>query len=129
VAERHAASDLFAQQKRRPMPTYEYMCSDCGPFTQMRPMAESDLGSECPHCGDEAPRAFLTPPNFSGMSSELRVAHATNERSRHAPVSSASKGHGSGCSCCSGKGLSRKTLRRKDGSKSFPTSRPWMISH
>jgi putative FmdB family regulatory protein len=112
------------------MPTYEYMCADCGPFTEMRPMAESDLGHECPHCGDEAPRAYLTAPYFSGMSNELRVAHATNERSRHAPVSSKSKGHGSGCSCCSGKsGLSRKTLRRKDGSKSFPTSRPWMISH
>jgi putative FmdB family regulatory protein len=114
------------------MPTYEYMCAECGPFTEMRPMAESDLGHDCPHCGDAAPRAYLTAPNFSGLSTERRLAHATNERSAHAPVSSAATGksHGSGCSCCSGKsGLSRKTLRRKDGSKSFPTSRPWMISH
>ncbi len=114
------------------MPTYEYMCTDCGPFTQMRPMAECEMPSDCPHCGDAAPRAYLTAPNFSGLSAERRLAYSTNERSAHAPVSSAATGksHGSGCSCCSGKsGMSRKTLRRKDGSKSFPTSRPWMISH
>lgn len=110
------------------MPSYDYMCADCGPFTEMRPMAESDLGHECPHCGEEAPRAYLTAPYFSGLSAERRLAHATNERSANAPTLS-SKSHGAGCSCCSGKGLSHKTLRRKDGSKSFPTSRPWMISH
>ena len=114
------------------MPTYEYLCDDCGPFTEMRPMAECELPHDCRHCGEAAPRAYLTAPNFSGLSTERRLAHATNERSAHAPVSSASMGksHGAGCSCCSGKsGLSRKTLRRQDGSKSFPTSRPWMISH
>ena len=24
------------------MPVYEYLCNDCGPFTDMRPMAECD---------------------------------------------------------------------------------------
>ncbi|MEO1363845.1 MAG: zinc ribbon domain-containing protein, partial [Pseudomonadota bacterium] len=38
--------------------------------------------------------------------------------------------HGPNCSCCSG-GSTRpsKTLHHADGSKSFPTKRPWMISH
>ena len=27
------------------MPTYEYMCKKCGPFTQLRPMAECELPS------------------------------------------------------------------------------------
>lgn len=112
------------------MPTYEYLCEDCGPFTEMRPMVESDLPHDCPHCGETAPRAFLTAPYMSGLSAERRLAYATNERSAHAPKTSSSMGksHGAGCSCCSGKS-SRMTYRNKDGSKSFPKSRPWMISH
>ena len=38
-------------------------------------MAECEKPSECPHCGADAPRAYLTAPYFAGMSSELRVAH------------------------------------------------------
>ncbi len=115
------------------MPTYEYLCSDCGPFTDMRPMSECEEPNECPHCGDTAPRAYLTAPRLSGMSSERMMAHTTNERNQHAPksLSSMKQAHGSGCSCCSGgsKKPSRLTYRGKDGSKSFPTARPWMISH
>ena len=29
------------------MPIYEYLCNDCGPFTDMRPMAECDLPQDC----------------------------------------------------------------------------------
>ena len=119
------------------MPVYDYLCAECGPFSEIRPMAECDLPLDCPHCGDEAPRAILTAPRLGGMSRELMLAHATNEKSQHAPSSlsamkaeSGKKKHGAGCSCCSGgKIKSRKTLQRKDGSKSFPTARPWMISH
>lgn len=112
------------------MPTYEYLCDDCGPFTDMRPMAECELPHDCPQCGEAAPRAYLTAPNFFGMSAERRTAHATNERSSHAPqlASASGKKHGAGCSCCSGKS-SRLTRRHKDGARSFPSSRPWMISH
>jgi putative FmdB family regulatory protein len=113
------------------MPVYDYECGDCGPFTDMRPMAECDAPMNCPGCGTAAPRAFLTAPYFSCMSTERRVAHATNERSAHAPQSLADMKarHRPGCSCCSGKLPSRKTVRGKNGAKSFPTSRPWMISH
>jgi putative FmdB family regulatory protein len=113
------------------MPVYDYECEDCGPFTVMRPMSECDAPHDCPDCGAAAARAWLTAPNFSTMSAERRVAHATNERSSHAPTTSADykAKHGSGCSCCSGKKTSRFVNRSKTGSKSFPSSRPWMISH
>ncbi len=112
------------------MPVYEYLCRDCGPFTAMRPMAECDLPSDCPACGRRAPRVILTAPHFVTMPAAKRQAHATNERSVHAPRTLASlrAAHGAGCACCSGQ-PSRATRRGKDGAKSFPASRPWMISH
>jgi putative FmdB family regulatory protein len=115
------------------MAVYDYLCGRCGPFTDMRPMAECEEPSACPRCGDEAPRAFLTAPYFSTLSAERRVAHATNERSAHAPQTlSQMKAHDAGCTCCTGKSM-RTTKRGKNGAnngaKSFPGSRPWMISH
>ncbi|HWM48822.1 MAG TPA: zinc ribbon domain-containing protein [Xanthobacteraceae bacterium] len=112
------------------MPVYEYLCDDCGPFTAMRPMAECDEPHTCPDCRSEAPRVLLTAPHCTTLSPERRRAHATNERSAHAPKSLAEHkaAHPSGCSCCSGRS-SRFVARGKTGSKSFPTSRPWMISH
>jgi putative FmdB family regulatory protein len=112
------------------MPVYEYLCEGCGPFTAMRPMAEFEAPLECPDCGASAPRVMLTPPRFSALAADVRLAHMTNERSANAPRNSRSLGgkHPSGCACCSANS-GRLTLRGKDGSKSFPTKRPWMISH
>ena len=112
------------------MPVYDYLCDACGPFTEMRPMAECERAQECPSCGCDAPRAYLTAPNFLGMPPERRLAYATNERSANAPatLSSLKSKHGKGCACCGGKS-SRTLNRSRDGSKSFPASRPWMISH
>jgi putative FmdB family regulatory protein len=111
------------------MPVYDYLCGRCGPFTEMRPMAECELPQDCPRCGKEAPRAFLTAPYFSTMPAERRLAHATNDRSAHAPRAlSQMKGHGVGCACCAGNSM-RRTTRGMNGGKSFPGSRPWMISH
>jgi putative FmdB family regulatory protein len=114
------------------MPVYEYDCEACGPFTALRPMAESAAPMECPACRRDAPRAYLTAPYFATMSSERRLAHATNERSAHAPPNLAAfkAKHGAGCACCGGKSsMKRRTARGKNGAKSFPGSRPWMISH
>jgi putative FmdB family regulatory protein len=112
------------------MPVYEYLCDDCGPFTQMRPMAQYDKAQKCPECGRRAPRAILTAPHFSAMAADRRQAHATNERSANEPKLLSKTKHGSGCSCCSGsKKPSRLVNYGKNGAKSFPTSRPWMISH
>ena len=112
------------------MPVYDYECNACGPFTTMRPMAECDRSCACPRCGCEAPRAFLTAPYFSAMPAGRRAAFAANEKSAHAPqqLSKMDRSHGAGCACCSAT-ATRTVKRGRTGAKSFPSSRPWMISH
>ena len=112
------------------MPVYDYLCGRCGAFTAVRPIAECEQPNACPGCGRAAERAFLTAPYFSAMPAERRRAHATNERSAHVPSSLAQMkaAHGAGCSCCGGKSM-RNSKRGKNGAKSFPAARPWMISH
>jgi putative FmdB family regulatory protein len=112
------------------MPVYDYLCTRCGAFTDTRPMADCDLPNACPKCGKQAPRAFLTAPYLAGMSAERRLAHTVNERSASEPqrLSGSKNAHGAGCRCCAGKSL-RTTKRGRTGTKSFPTSRPWMLSH
>jgi putative FmdB family regulatory protein len=115
---------------RKQMPVYEYLCDDCGPFTDMRPMAECAAPQDCPQCEISAPRVILTAPNFFCMPSDKKKAHAINERSAHAPktVDEYKASHRAGCGCCSAK-PSRLVKRSRGGAKSFPTARPWMISH
>ncbi len=85
------------------MPVYEYLCNDCGPFTDMRPMAECDDPQDCPRCETESPRVILTAPAFFCMPSDKRKAIATNERSANAPktLGEYKASHGPGCGCCS----------------------------
>ncbi|MEL6218935.1 MAG: zinc ribbon domain-containing protein [Pseudomonadota bacterium] len=109
------------------MPVYEYMCETHGVFETIRPMADHAAPCPCPVCGQDAPRVMLTVPRLAMMEAGNRRAHETNERSSHEPKST--RTHGPGCSCCGGSKSNSKTLRRPDGSKSFPTKRPWMISH
>lgn len=111
------------------MPVYDYLCDGCGPFTVMRPMAECDEPHDCPDCGGTAPRAFLTAPYFASMDAGRRQAFATNERSANAPRSTSKSEHSSGCGCCSGTSSMRYSKKDKSGAKSFPSKRPWMISH
>ncbi|MCX7321475.1 MAG: zinc ribbon domain-containing protein [Hyphomicrobiales bacterium] len=99
------------------MPVYEYLCGDCGPFTDFRPMAECDDPQDCPHCASSAPRVMLTAPAFFCMPSDKRKAHATNEQSRNGPKTMAQYKP------------SRLVKKSATGAKSFPTARPWMISH
>ncbi|MDE1895776.1 MAG: zinc ribbon domain-containing protein [Rhodospirillales bacterium] len=111
------------------MPVYDYMCSACGPFTALMPMAsyEDDLG--CPECGAPAPRALLSVPHFALMSSTKRKAHAVNETNAHAPDSTRKSGrHPPGCGCC-GKAGAKLKADAPAPMKGFPGSRPWMISH
>ncbi|GGI26800.1 FmdB family zinc ribbon protein [Bradyrhizobium guangdongense] len=116
------------------MPVYEYLCHDCGPFTDMRPMAECDEPQACPRCEIESPRVILTAPAFSCMPADRRKAHATNEQSRHAPktLDQYKAAHGPGCGCC-GSGPKKKpgrlVTKSRSGAVGFPTARPWMISH
>ncbi|MGA8649835.1 MAG: FmdB family zinc ribbon protein [Xanthobacteraceae bacterium] len=83
------------------MPVYDYLCTRCGPFTEMRPMAEAGLPHKCPTCRKTAPRAFLTAPYLATTGrGPVRV---TGERG--APGRPLSAGHGGGCNCCSGRSL------------------------
>ena len=113
------------------MPVYDYLCSECGPFTDMRPMSECDDPQDCPGCGVSSPRAILRAPHFFGMSAERRKAHSINERSSHAPktLDQYKASHGAGCSCCASKSRGRLVTKTRSGAKAFPTARPWMISH
>ncbi len=112
------------------MPVYDYECGDCGVFTLMRPMSESDQPASCPSCEGAAPRTFLVMPGLATMSGDRRKAIGINERSAHAPqtVDQRMASHGPGCGCC--KGLNKRLVTKTaDGAKGFPTARPWMISH
>ena len=110
------------------MPVYEYACAECGPFEAMRRISHCTEPNDCPDCGATSPRVMLTAPNISFVSQSTRISHQTNERSADSPKRTST--HGPGCGCCGGgKKKNSKTLHRPDGSKSFPTKRPWMISH
>lgn len=113
------------------MPSYDYACAACGDFTAVRPMAESATPQPCPGCGEPSPRAFRTAPAFSGLPAATRRAHAANEKSADRPalLSEGGHRHGPGCGCCGSVKNARPVLRGADGSKAFPTARPWMISH
>ncbi|MEJ8472803.1 hypothetical protein [Roseibium algae] len=80
---------------------------------------------------------------MSGLSAERRSAFERNEKSQHAPNFSTKdsradevednrkKRHPSNCSCCSGdkSSIRSSAVYMADGSKVFPSKRPWMISH
>ncbi|MGP0059766.1 MAG: FmdB family zinc ribbon protein [Beijerinckiaceae bacterium] len=111
------------------MPVYDYVCVDCGPFSELKPMSAWSDPCGCPLCGQSCERAILRAPFIAGMDPTKRTAFAVNERSAHEPQLSrnAQRVHAAGCACC--RPLSRKTKTSPSGAKSFPTARPWMISH
>jgi len=107
------------------MPVYEYNCEEHGPFEAMRPMSECTSPCACPVCGAASQRVMLSAPNVSGLSTERRLAHVTNERASDSPKRLSTHGPGQRRA----KMPSRKTVTGHDGSKCFPSSRPWMLSH
>ena len=70
------------------MPTYDYGCETCGPFSESRPMAEFARPQPCPTCGDPAPRIVLTAPALGGNASP------------QATTMPGQRMHPGGCSCC-----------------------------
>lgn len=121
------------------MPTYEYDCPSCGGFDAFRSLAERNEPAACPGCATLSPRVFVSAPRLACLSSDTRTAMERNETARHAPVSSrayqeggyARLKHPSGCGCCSSgsKGIRSATVTAANGAKTFPSKRPWMISH
>jgi putative FmdB family regulatory protein len=83
------------------MPVYDYLCDRCGPFTEMKPMAEADLRQKCPTCRRKAPRAFLTAP-YLATSGRGPIWVTGEPGALGKPLSAA---HRSGCNCCSGSAL------------------------
>jgi putative FmdB family regulatory protein len=69
----------------RVLPTYGYLCSPCGAFQVVRPMAD-DIGSAvCPECGQPARRVFGSPGLQSfdpGMRSALDASARSAENPR-----------------------------------------------
>jgi putative FmdB family regulatory protein len=118
------------------MPTYDYACSDCGGFDAFRPLAERNDACACPACGTAAQRVFVSTPWLACTTPEQRRAHETNERAQHVPRSSrdtegsyARMRHPSGCGCCTTSSRRSSTVTAPNGAKTFPSKRPWMISH
>ncbi len=117
------------------MPLYDYQCPHCGPFDDLQPVSAASEPAACPYCGTDSPR-MIRAPQVLGMDASLRTAYSVNEKSRHEPMFSTQEArdygheHGPGCSCCSGGKVGKSSaLYGADGSKMFPTKRPWMISH
>ncbi|HEX3576039.1 MAG TPA: FmdB family zinc ribbon protein [Rhodopila sp.] len=77
------------------MPTYDYECADCGPFTEVRPMAEFDRPQPCPDCAQPAPR-LLTAPALGGGAQEAVVTPT--------------RPHPGGCGCCAPRRLSAEAV-------------------
>jgi len=69
------------------MPNYDYECPDCGPFSEVRPMAEFDWPQPCPDCAQPAPR-LLTIPALGGGAQEADAGAAR------------ARAHPGGCACC-----------------------------
>ena len=118
------------------MPTYDYACPDCGGFDAFRSLALRNDPAVCPDCGTDSPRVFVTAPRLACLSSDTRNAMDRNEKSRHEPMSSRELAgnygrlkHPAGCGCCSTSGKRSATATAPNGAKSFPSKRPWMISH
>ena len=112
------------------MPTYDYQCTDCGGFDALRSLSQRNDPAACPECGSDAARVFASAPRLALMEAGTRSAMAVNERARHEPKRSGEYQrfkHPSGCGCCSTRPSA--TVRGANGTKAFPSKRPWMISH
>lgn len=110
------------------MPLYEFWCGTHGVLAALRPMADFAKPCACPDCGADAPRVLITPPRLAAADRGRIRAQAVNERAAEIPKRLSE--HGPGCACCaSGAKPARPALTRPDGSRSFPSARPWMFSH
>jgi putative FmdB family regulatory protein len=69
------------------MPTYDYECETCGPFSEQHPMAEFANPQPCPDCGTQSPR-MLTVPQIGGGAVEA------------GSDALAPRAHPGGCACC-----------------------------
>jgi putative FmdB family regulatory protein len=77
------------------MPLYAYSCPDCGPFSELRSMAEAADPALCPACGASAPREVSAP---------MLAVKPKGGAARRA--------HRAGCGCCSpGRGFKAEAAK------------------
>ncbi len=108
------------------MPLYDFECRACGPFTQLRSMAESGAPCACPACGASAAKVFPI-VHLREMRPENRTAWERNERSAHAPhVCSAGCSHGPGSKPAASRSRPEKPAARGSTKRN---RRPWMLGH
>ncbi|HQT78464.1 MAG: hypothetical protein B7Z80_15805 [Rhodospirillales bacterium 20-64-7] len=79
------------------MPTYQYECENCGPFTEVRPMSEYARPQPCPDCGQDAPR-LLTVAAIGGGAQPAEAGGAP------------ARAHAGGCACCVPRRLSAEAV-------------------
>ena len=94
------------------MPNYDFVCEDCGPFEQQRPLAEASDPMACPSCGRESRRVYAM-PNTRRMPAALSGAMDRADKSAHEPE------------------LVRRPIAGKASGKKHHHShgRPWALGH
>lgn len=81
------------------MPTYNYECEGCGPFTATQPMARFQEPCACPGCGTTAPRVVSGAPAIGGIGAAGATSDKASWTMDTGPRRSASA-HPAGCGCC-----------------------------
>lgn len=105
------------------MPSYEYVCADCGGFEASRPIAEAAVPVECPACERPAPRALASPHVRTGWAGIRYIAEARNEKSGHEPMTEHRlKG-------TTGKHREAHSHAHHGHGHKHGNQRPWMIGH
>ncbi|MER3404810.1 MAG: hypothetical protein C4289_06300, partial [Chloroflexota bacterium] len=56
-----------------PMPLYEFVCENCGPFEERRPYSAASSPAWCPRCQSPARRSY-TPPHLYRTARAYRQA-------------------------------------------------------
>ncbi|MCV2403488.1 zinc ribbon domain-containing protein [Marinomonas sp. C2222] len=129
------------------MPIYDFKCAEHGLFHELVAIDKAGEAVPCPECGIQCKPVILVAPSVLAMSPDSKKAIETNEEARHSPIISTldsraeadekqkfamSKGH-RGCGCSEYRpeqsALKQQVVLLPDGSKVFPSQRPWMISH
>jgi len=66
------------------MPTYDFLCEDCGPFEESRSLEETTDSAVCPACEGEARRLYCM-PNTRTMPAAFSSAMRRSEKSGYEP--------------------------------------------
>ncbi len=74
------------------MPTYDYACTRCGPFAELRRIADRDSAAACPKCSGTATRVVAVSPHVGGVGA-LHARETSDGRY-------ARMRHMAGCRCC-----------------------------